>query len=58
MPDIGGKSVLIHASDNCAVGIIKDAEKGKGSLCVADTHKIFGMLNMWSCQQFTILQCE
>ncbi len=29
-----------------------------GARCVADTHKIFGMLNIWSCWRFTILLCE
>ncbi len=29
-----------------------------GACCVADTHKIFGMLNIWSCWRFTILLCE
>ncbi len=28
------------------------------SRCVADTRKIFGMLNIWSCLRFTILLCE
>ncbi len=57
MPHIGGKSVLVHASDNRAVWIIKDAIWGN-RWCVTDTRKIFGMLNIWSCRRFTILLCK
>ncbi len=57
MPDIRGKSVVVHASDNHAVWIIKDAIWGN-RWCVTDTRKIFGMLNIWSCQRFTILRCK
>ncbi len=56
MPYIRGKSVLVHASENRAVWIIKDAIWGHRR-CVADTRKIFGMLNIWSCRRFTILGC-
>ncbi len=56
MPDIGGKSVLVHVSDNRAVWIIKDAIWGHRR-CVADTCEIFGILNIWS-WWFTILLCE
>ncbi len=57
MPHIGSKSVLVHASDNRAVWIIKDAIWGN-RWCVTDTRKIFGMLNIWSCRRFTILLCK
>ncbi len=57
MPEIGGKSVLVHASDNRTVWIIKDAIWGNRR-CVADAHEIFGMLNIWSCWQFKIMLCE
>ncbi len=57
MPEIGGKSVLVHASDKRAVWIIKDAIWGNRR-CVTDAHEIFGMLNIWSCRRFTILLCE
>ncbi len=57
MPEIGGKSVLVHASDNRAVWIIKDAIWGNRR-CVADAREIFGMLTIWSCRRFTILLCE
>ncbi len=57
MPDIRGKSVVVHASDNRAVWIIKDAIWGN-RWCVTDTRKIFGMLNIWSCRRFTILRCK
>ncbi len=57
MPEIGGKSVLVHASDNRRVWIIKDAIWGNRR-CVADARKIFAMLNIWSCRRFTILLCE
>ncbi len=57
MPEIGGKSVLVHANDNRAVWIIKDAIWGNRR-CVADARQIFGMLNIWSCRRFTILLCE
>ncbi len=57
MPDIGGKTVLVHARDNRAGWIIKDAI-WRNRRCVADTHEIFGMLNIWSCRRFTILLCE
>ncbi len=57
MPEIGGKSVLVPASDNRAVWIIKDAIWGNRR-CVADAREIFGMLNIWSCRRFTSLLCE
>ncbi len=57
MPEIGGKSVLVPASDNRAVWIIKDATWGN-SRHVADARRIFGMLNIWSCRRFSILLCE
>ncbi len=57
MPDIWGKSVLVHASDNHVVWIIKDAI-WENRWWVADTWEIFGMLNIWSCWRFTILLCE
>ncbi len=57
MPDIGRKSELVHASDNRAVWIIKDAIWGHRR-CVADTWKIFAMLNIWSYRRFTFLLCE
>ncbi len=57
MPDIGGKSVLVHASDNHAVWMIKDAIWGNRRW-VADTREIFAMLNICSCRRFTILLCE
>ncbi len=57
MPEIGGKSVLVPASDNRAVWIIKDAIWGNRR-CVADGREIFGMLNIWSCRRFTSLLCE
>ncbi len=57
MPDIGGKSMLVHTRDNRAVWIIKDVIWGHRR-CVADIYKIFGMLNIWSCLRFTILLCE
>ncbi len=57
MPEIGGKSVLVPASDNRAVWIIKDAIWGNRRH-VADTREIFGMLNIWSCRRFSILLCE
>ncbi len=56
MPEIRGKSVIVHASDNRAVWIIKDAIWG--NQCIADTQEIFGMLNIWSYRWFTILLCE
>ncbi len=40
MPEIGGKSVFVHASDNQAVWIIKDAIWGNRR-CVADAREIF-----------------
>ncbi len=46
MPDIGGKSMRVHASENRAVWIIKDAIWGRRR-CVADTREIFGMLNIF-----------
>ncbi len=55
--EIGGKSVLVPASDNCAVWIIKDSIWGNRR-CVADAREIFGMLNIWSCRRFKILLCE
>ncbi len=55
MPDIGGKSVRVHASDNSAVWITKDVIWGHRRY-VADTREIFGMLNIWSCRRF--LLCE
>ncbi len=57
MAEIGGKSVLVPASDNRAVWIIKDAIWGNRRH-VADAREIFGMLNIWSCQRFSILLCE
>ncbi len=57
MPEIGGKSVLVHASDSHTVWIIKDAI-WENRRCVADAHEIFGMLNIWSYLWFTILLCE
>ncbi len=57
MPEIGGKSVLVPASDNRAVWIIKDAIWGNRRH-VADAREIFGMLNIWSCRRFSILLCE
>ncbi len=56
MPEIGGKWVLVHASDNQAVWIIKDAIWGNRR-GVADVREIFGMLNIWSCRRFTITLC-
>ncbi len=49
MPEISGKSVLVPASDNRAVWIIKDAIWGNRRH-VADAREIFGMLNIWSCR--------
>ncbi len=57
MPNIGGKSVLVHASDNLTVWMIKVAIWCHRR-CVADTWEIFGRLNIWSCRRFTILLCE
>ncbi len=57
MPDIRGKSVLVHVRDNRAVWIIKDSIWGHRR-CVTDTREIFGMLNIWSGRRFTILLCE
>ncbi len=57
MPEIWGKSVLVHASDNHVVWIFKDAI-WENRRWVADTWEIFGMLNIWSCWRFTILLCE
>ncbi len=39
-------------SDNHAVWMIKTRSER-----IADAHKIFGMLNIWSCRRF-IVQCE
>ncbi len=54
---IGGKSVLVHASDNHAVWIIKDTiwEIHRRT---ADACEIFGMLNIWTCLRFKILLRE
>ncbi len=57
MPEIGGKSELVPASDNPAVWIIKDTIWGNPRH-VADAREIFGMLNIWSCLRFSILLCE
>ncbi len=57
MPEIGGKSALVPASDNRAVWIIKDVIWGNPRH-VADAREIFGMLNIWSCRWFSILLCE
>ncbi len=57
MPEIGGKSALVPASDNRAAWIIKEAIWGNRR-CVADAREIFGMLNIWSCRRFTSLLCE
>ncbi len=56
MPEIGGKLVLIHASDNRAVWIIIDAIWGNCQY-IDDAREIFGMLNIWSCRWFTITLC-
>ena len=57
MPEITGKSVLVHASDNHAVWMSKDAI-WENHRRVADAREIFGMLNIWDCRQFKILLCE
>ncbi len=57
MPEIGGKSELVPASDNRAVWIIKDGIWGNRRH-VADARRIFGMLNICSCRRFSILLCE
>ncbi len=57
MPEIGGKLVLIQASDNHAVWIIKDTI-WENRRCVTDAREIFVLLNIWSCRRFTILLCE
>ncbi len=46
MPDIGGKSALVHVSDNRQVWMIKDTIWGNRR-CVADTREKLGMLNIW-----------
>ncbi len=45
MPEIGGKSELVHATDNHAVWIIKD-------VMWENRRRI---LNIWSCRQFKML---
>ncbi len=57
MPEIGGKSVLVHASNNHAVWIIKGAI-WKNCQCVVDAREIFAMLNIRSCRRFKIMLCE
>lgn len=57
MPEITGKSALVHASDNHAVWMNKDAN-WENHRRVADAREIFGMLNIWTCRRFKILLCE
>ena len=57
MPEIIGKSVLVHASDNHAVWMSKDGI-WENRRRVADACEIFGMLNIWTCRRFKILLCE
>ncbi len=57
LTNVGGKSVLAHARDNLPVWMIKDTIWGHRR-CIVDTREIYGMLNIWSCQRFTILLCE
>ncbi len=56
MPEIGGKSVLVHVSDNHTLNYQR--RDLRESPMRRRRREIFGMLNIWICLRFLILLCE